>query len=105
MSYDGSSVTTATLRILKRDPHATVATVSRTLQLDRHTLERCLRKATGRTFRELKARTRLEHAELFFAEHPNASIKEAAAALGYGTQQTFARWDVRGNAGHRIEQA
>jgi two-component system response regulator YesN len=72
--------------------------LSKSLRVERHTIERAIKRTTGNTFREFRARLLLEKAKRVLDEDPLQSIKEVAFILGYSSQRAFCRF-TKANAG------
>jgi len=55
------------------------------------TISQFLRRKYATNFKDLVIAARLEHAERFWREHPDASVADAAAAAGFSDQFYFSR--------------
>jgi AraC-like DNA-binding protein len=73
-------------------PRMPISDMARQLKVERHTIERAVRKGTGRTFRALRAERLLTEALVLLAAEPTRSIKEASFLLGYSSPRAFRRF-------------
>lgn len=62
------------------------------LKVERHTLERVLRKTSGMTFRQLRAESLARRAVLALTGEPGRSVKEISFLLGYKSPRAFSRF-------------
>jgi len=74
----------------------TLREVAHTMGVERRTVEKIVRSATGRTFRQLQRILLLERAKLLLEQ--GKSIKEVAFELGFGYPQSFHRF-IRKSSG------
>jgi AraC-like DNA-binding protein len=92
MAYDLPGLFIKISRHLKTVPYLTLEDLSKQIRVERHTIEKAVKQATGRTFRETRNRILLEHAQGLLEMHPDRSIKEVAFELGYRSQRSFSRF-------------
>lgn len=80
-------------------PYLQLGDLSRRLRVERHTIEKAVKTATGKTFRQFRTKLLLERATHVLTENPNHSIKEIAFNLGYNSQRSFCRF-IRTTTGY-----
>ena len=68
------------------------------LGVGRHTLEKSVKAATGKNFREYRATVLLDQARRRLGQNPNLSIKEIAFSIGFRSQRSFCRF-IKATAG------
>ena len=73
-------------------PRTSLSALAQQLRVERHTIERAVAHATGKTFRELQTRLTLAKALDLLAAEPNRPIKEIAFLLGYKSAGAFSRF-------------
>jgi AraC-like DNA-binding protein len=98
MAYDLPRLFESVRPQLHSAPNMHLDELSRRLQVDRHTIKKAVKLATGKTFRELRKGILLEQAIKQLRSDPIRSIKQVAYDLGYGSQRSFCRF-VRAVAG------
>ncbi len=89
----GLSVKVATL--LLSSPRMRLSEIAERLRVERHTLDRALRKAMGKTFRGLRLQIVAKEAKALLAAHPPRAVKEVAFLLGYKSPQAFSHFVKR----------
>ncbi len=62
------------------------------IHIDRHTIEKAVRSATSKSFREYKRQRLLKDARRMLIEEFNLSEKEIAFRLGYASRDAFCRF-------------
>ena len=78
---------------LQRNPAGTsLSAIARRLGVDRHTVERAVRDATGMSFRDWKSQTVALRATKLLRGIDAVSVKLAAFALGYKSSQALGRF-------------
>jgi transcriptional regulator GlxA family with amidase domain len=92
MAYDLNGLYTRIQRNLSSTPYMSLHELSVRLRVERHTIEKAVKKATSKTFREMRNLLLLEHARGLLDGNPNQSIKEVAFKLGYRSQRSFSRF-------------
>jgi AraC-like DNA-binding protein len=92
MAYDLGALFTRINHQLHSVPCPSLEELSDRLQVERHTIEKAVREATGRTFRDVRSRILLEHAKTLLGGRPNQTIKEVAFQLGYQSPRSFCRF-------------
>ena len=95
MAYDVHSLLQRVEESLATCPRISISELARQLEVERHTIERTVRKGTGRTFRELQAERLLAEALRLLKAEPSRSIKEVSFLLGYGSPRAFRRFMKR----------
>lgn len=98
MAYDLSGLYVRVQLHLKATPLLTLEELSARINVERHTIEKSVKQATGQTFRQVRNGLLLAHAKHLLDSHPNHSIKEVAFKLGYRSQRSFSRF-MRSEAG------
>lgn len=88
---------------LDAEPRVTLAQLSRRLGVCRQTLEKAVRAATGKSFRQWRAESLAVKACGLLAADGTHSIKEISYTLGYRSPQAFARF-VRNACGFSPSQ-
>lgn len=73
-------------------PYIQLEELSQRVCVERHTIEKAVKEATGNTFREFRTRMLLERATRLLNDNPAQSIKEIAFNLGYNSQRSFCRF-------------
>lgn len=99
MAYDLNGLFRVINSYVLSSPRLSLEDLSRRTGVERHTIEKAVRRATGMTFRELRNRVMLEKAKALLEREPNHSIKEIAFQLNYRSHRAFSRF-VRTMAGH-----
>ena len=81
--YNLSQIAEQLVHTLRTTPRTTAGQLAQALGVERHTLNRAARAYCGLSVREMRLKCQAEWIRAFLSEHPNCSIKEAAATLGY----------------------
>lgn len=92
MAYDLNGLYTRIQRSLSSTPYMSLHALSARLGVERHTIEKAVKQATSKTFREMRNDLLLKHARNLLDSNPNQSIKEVAFKLGYRSQRSFSRF-------------
>jgi AraC-like DNA-binding protein len=92
MGYDLPRVFTEVDRRLSVMPRLRLARLATDLGLERHTIERAVRKLLGTCFRDYQQGKVLAHALVLLRERPTASVKQIALELGYTSPDAFSRF-------------
>lgn len=94
MAYDPRNLNRHTEAILERAPRIGMAEVVRQLGVDRHTLQRALRKA-GVRYKDLQRTATLAAACRLLAGGEPRSIKMAAQILGFPSAEAMSHYLAR----------
>ena len=97
MAYDLSGLFNLLCRHLNSYPGMSLATLSLRVRVERHTIERIIKSASGMTFRQLRNHLMLERAKVLMRTRPDLNIKEIAFELSYGSHRAFSRF-IKENA-------
>jgi AraC-like DNA-binding protein len=92
LAYDLYALFLSVSRDLQSVPCPSLEELSQRLDVERHTLERAVRGATGTNFRDFRSRMRLEQAKNVLRTRPNQTIKEVAFSLGFHSPRAFCRF-------------
>lgn len=92
MAYDLNGLFIRVHHHLKTIPLLTLVELSSRISVERHTIEKSVKLATGQTFRKMRNELLLAHAKHLLDANPNHSIKEVAFKLGYRSQRSFSRF-------------
>jgi two-component system, response regulator YesN len=92
MAYDLVGIFIRVNHHLRTVPGASLEEIAASMKVERHTIEKAVKKATGKTFREVRTRILVEHARDLLDRNPNHTIKEVAFQLGYQSQRSFSRF-------------
>lgn len=84
---------------LRIHPSTSLADVCRALRIERHTIERAVRRATGKCFRDFRREALFTRARELLCCEPDRSIKEIAFTLGFNSTRSFDRFVLR-SCGH-----
>lgn len=103
MAYDANRIFLQVVQQLEMTPSVSLAQLSSNLGIERHTIEKTVKNATGSTFREFRARALLKRACGLLTDQSNRSIKEVAFALGYRSQSSFSRF-IRAATGYSAKE-
>lgn len=98
MAYDLTGLFSRVSKTMEITPYSQLHTLSQNLGVGRHTIEKAIKAATGKNFREYRANLLLEHARLQLEQNPNLSIKEIAFNIGFRSHRSFCRF-IRATAG------
>lgn len=88
---------------LRIHPSNSLADVCRALHIERHTIERAVRRATGKCFRDFRREVLFRRARDLLRCEPGKSIKEIAFTLGFRSTRSFDRFIVA-TCGHTPTQ-
>ncbi|NWG14156.1 MAG: AraC family transcriptional regulator [Acidobacteria bacterium] len=77
---------------MSRLPRIALRDLASDTALERHTIERAVREATGLSFRAYQRERLLTAALSLLADRPRRSIKEIAIAIGYRAPEAFSRF-------------
>lgn len=92
MAYDLNGLFDRILRNLRSTPYLSLNELSTRIGVERHTIEKAIKQATSRTFREMRSDMLLEYAKGLLDSNPHQSIKEVAFQLGFRSQRSFSRF-------------
>jgi transcriptional regulator GlxA family with amidase domain len=98
MAYDLTGLYSRVSKEMRRNPYSQLRYLSRHMGVGRHTIEKSVKAATGKSFREYRANMLLAHARLRLGQNPNLSIKEIAFSIGFRSQRSFCRF-IKATAG------
>ena len=98
MAYDLTRLYQTVRSHLWFNPDLQLDELSQLVRVERHTVEKAVRLATGKTFREMKKDILFRLAIQRLHDDPSLSIKEVAFKLGYCSQGSFCRF-VKAMAG------
>src|SRR5262249_41226801 len=96
--YDRHELFVRIRQRMEVSPFLQLVDLSDALRIERHTIEKAVKEATGSTFRDLRAEILLKRAIRLLGDNPGHSIKEISFSLGYNSQRSFCRF-VRTTAG------
>lgn len=92
MSYDVTVVFDEIWRRLSRVPLTSIECISSELGISRGTIEKAIKRCSGKTFRALQREALLLRVTtLVSSDAPLLSVKEIAFAVGYQSPRSFAR--------------
>lgn len=92
MIYDPRWIFLEVMRCLEIEPSISLNQLSDNLGIERHTVEKAVRNATGINFRELRTSILLKRACDLLTDKSNLTVKEVAFILGYKWQGSFSRF-------------
>jgi transcriptional regulator GlxA family with amidase domain len=92
MAYDLHRIFLQVRHNLELTPSMSLAQLSRNLRIERHTVEKAVKRAIGVTFREFRNGVLLRRAQDLLRDESNRTIKEVAFALGYRSQGSLSRF-------------
>lgn len=92
MAYDLHGIFLQVTRRLDMTPFISLTQISENLDVERHTIAKAVKSATGSTFREFRKSMLLKHARSLLKHESNRTIKEVAYALGYRSQGSLSRF-------------
>lgn len=98
MSYDPRLAFEQIQQLFAADPRRSLLELSTTLALDRHTITRAVRAATGVTFEKWRERELYRLICDLLAEDTLRSIKEIAFRVGYSSPRALCRFVLRMSA-------
>jgi|SRR5690242_2719676 len=84
-------------------PSDSLADLCRSLNIERDTIERAVRTATGKCFRDFRREALFRRARDLLWSEPGKSIKEIAFMLGFRSTRSFDRFMLT-NCGHTPTQ-
>ncbi len=90
--YDHRRLFARMSRIVRDDPGASLGGVARALSVHSHTAAHVVRAHTGLTFSAWRRQQRVTIALALLRTRPDMSIKEIAAASGFGSTSVFDRF-------------
>jgi AraC-like DNA-binding protein len=91
MTFDLTGLCRQAVTLLEQNPQTGLVTLSRTLGVERHTLESAFQLSHGKSFRVFRRELLCRKAEELLVSKPGASLKEIALLLGYNSARAFAR--------------
>lgn len=105
MAYDLHRIFLQVRRNLELTPSMSLAQLSKNLAIERHTVEKAVKKATGVSFREFRNDVLLRRAQDLLKDESNRTVKEVAFALGYRSQGSLSRFIriMTGNSAKTIQ--
>jgi AraC-like DNA-binding protein len=92
MAYQRSCIFLKVESFLLVNPHSRLSDLSRKLHVERHTIEKSIREATGLSFRAHQKSRVLERAMQLLSQEGELSEKQIAALLGYRSLEAFCRF-------------
>jgi AraC-like DNA-binding protein len=90
--YDHRRLFARMSRILREDPGASLGAIARALGVHPHTAAHVVRAHTGASFSAWRRQQRVAIALALLRTRPDMSIKEIAAAAGFGSTSVFDRF-------------
>jgi transcriptional regulator GlxA family with amidase domain len=103
MVYDLHRIFLQVTRDVEMAPSISLTQLSRKLGIERHTIEKAVKNATGSPFREFRASIVLKHARGLLRDQSNRTIKEVAFILGYRSQGSLSRF-IRAETGYSAKE-
>ena len=98
MAYDPKGLFLQAMALIDQKPWIRLGAVTRSLGVERHTVEKAFRLNTGKSFRAVRHGSLCRRAVQLFSSRGSASNSEVAFALGYESERAFARF-IRGSFG------
>ncbi len=92
MAYDLKGLFLQAMALIDEKPWIRLGAVTRSLGVERHTLEKVFRLNTGGSFRAVRHGSLCRRVVQLFGSRGNASNSEVAFALGYESERAFARF-------------
>ena len=92
MAYDGGGLYARIKERLESAPATRLLDFACELKVSRRTVERCVRAATGQSFRDLKRQILSRRIEEALILSPNLSIKEVSVLFGYASPRSLSRF-------------
>lgn len=89
--YDLLGLFTLVRDALETRPRITLAELSALLKVHRHTIEKAVRAASGKSFRQVQQSVIVEKAMAILSSSPDLSIKQIAVLMGYESSRGFSR--------------
>jgi AraC-like DNA-binding protein len=99
MVYDLHRIFLQVTRHVGVMPSISLTRLSNNLGVERHTIAKAIKNATGLSFREFRNSVLLKHACGLLKDESNRTIKEVAFAVGYQSQGSLSRF-IRIATGH-----
>ena len=97
MAYDLPGLFSLVCHHLTSCPGMSLTMLSVRINVERHTIERTIKSASGITFRQLRSHLMLEKAKILMRTRPDLNIKQIAFELNYGSHRAFSRF-IKENA-------
>lgn len=91
MSYDHATLAAHVQADLRTNPRATLLSICRRRQIDRHTVNRALAACVGASFSQLKRQVSLDRIQAALTDGQMKSVKQAALDAGYGSNAALAK--------------
>lgn len=95
MCYSYRSIADQVCRELESNPRVTLGSLTSLLGVERHTVTKALRIATGASFRQIRQSIIARKARSFLSEPSTRSVKEIAYSLGFSSPRSLHRAVVR----------
>jgi AraC-like DNA-binding protein len=92
MTYNLPKLFSDVQACLGRNPCVSLHELSRTLGVERHTIEKAMNHIAGISFQKYQKQRLLARALNLLIQHGELSEKQIAANLGYGSTQAFSRF-------------
>jgi AraC-like DNA-binding protein len=77
---------------LQKQPRLALHDLEKQLGVGRHTIEKAIRRATGKSFREYQSQQVLAEATRMLSGSALLQIKQVALSLGYSSPKSFSRY-------------
>lgn len=91
MSYDHATLAAHVQADLQANPRATLLSICRQRQVDRHTINRALTACLGASFRQLKQQVILDRIQTALTDGQVKPVKQAALDAGYASSAALAK--------------
>lgn len=92
MVYDLRRIFLQVTRQLEMTPSMSLTQIADKLGIERHTIAKAIKDASGLAFREFRASVLLKRTYDLLKDESNRTIKEVAFALGYQSQGSLSRF-------------
>jgi AraC-like DNA-binding protein len=99
MVYDFHRIFLQVTQNIEMMPSISLMQLSNNLGIERHTIAKAIKNATGLSFREFRNSVLLKHVRNLLKDESNRTIKEVAFAVGYRSQGSLSRF-MRITTGH-----
>jgi AraC-like DNA-binding protein len=99
MVYDLHRIFLQVTQHVEMTPSISLMQLSNNLGIERHTIAKAIKNATGLSFREFRNSVLLKHVRDLLKDESNRTIKEVAFAVGYRSQGSLSRF-MRIATGH-----
>jgi AraC-like DNA-binding protein len=99
MVYDLHRIFLQVTQNIEMMPSISLMQLSNNLGIERHTIAKAIKNATGLSFRKFRTSVLLKHVRDLLKDESNRTIKEVAFAVGYRSQGSLSRF-VRIATGH-----